>query len=252
MGSTEITDKINKLAEIDAEVLAKLPSIDFHKDVDGFGRIIDMCSKADSLLDEILDVVSCQPSIVISDPYASSILLKMRHKIPFTSVNIYRLLLDRADGIDSDVNKYGDQALDDLTNCYDFFGYYLRKRNIGALICPISPVAEISRYYYEVRELYALGLRSACIALCRALIEMSLKCIIKPGSNLCKTIEIARKEGVVSEEIARVAHKVRIEANDVLHLNRKKENDKIRLEEIILNTVAVVEYIFRERASNNQ
>lgn len=71
--------------------------------------------------------------------------------------------------------------------------------------------------YEEASKCYSAGLHTAAAIMCRRLIELSVKEKGAEGPNLYQKIEHLVKSGLLTPELGRVAHAIRIIGNDGAH-----------------------------------
>lgn len=197
------------------------------------------------------------------------------NKDKYLSVSAYKNLSellnkDRNDDEKITTNLYDqliadhDDLLLEFHSWFDVIGYYIRRIKVGPIIYTSNLPQSVEKYFSEVRQTYAFGLYRASVIMCRSIIEISLfnklkrkKLIPDVKSNVANMrnylddklidfIRIAKINHIINEQLLDQSHKIRIAANNVLHL----KEDEIKLAEndvldIIRDTVAVVEYLYK-------
>jgi hypothetical protein len=140
--------------------------------------------------------------------------------------------------------------------------YYLAKIKIGPIISSSKIPDNLGAYFEEVKEAYAFGLYRSCVALSRAILEMSLfdklkrkgffkeqkvvQMQLEKEDKLSRFINEAKWHKILNPENAELAHKVRDAANRVLHSKERESKPKEKEAlEIIFNTIRVIEWLYR-------
>jgi hypothetical protein len=111
-------------------------------------------------------------------------------------------------------------------------------------IAGLAPLSVVS-YLKEGTRCWLYGFHGACISLCRACLEESLKVatpapILNP-SPLDLLIDEARQKQVLDDCLAAMAHSIRKKANKFLHGHPITEEDS---RETLDNTRSIVEQVF--------
>lgn len=144
----------------------------------------------------------------------------------------------------------------------DAVEYYEGLYEVG-LVLSTHPVPEsVQDYFLEIREAYAYSLYRSAIALCRSLIEISLKekvvetGIVKgstDGMTLAKLAMKATDEGLINQRINEQIRSVRKSANSLLHshvrLGFKSQTDVIRM---IKETVSIIEFLHSSKSNGKK
>jgi hypothetical protein len=110
--------------------------------------------------------------------------------------------------------------------------------------------ADVSRLLREATRAYLFGLNRACISMCRALIEGSLKERVPRQAvrdeqyqfdkgPLQALIDVSAQRGVLDDTMRKVAHSIRQAGNEALH---EKEPTDERSWEVLLGTRALIEH----------
>lgn len=155
---------------------------------------------------------------------------------------------------------------DEFHSFFDIYGYYEAKCKIGPIISSLQVPEGIIAYFEEIKEVFAFGQFRSCIALCRALLEMSLwdrlnrkkvftdsdsnvtSIDVAKEDNLYKYINLAKYNKILDGSGFKKANSIRKTSNSILHI-RKGElkvdaKDAFR---VIFNTVQIVEDLYRDQ-----
>ena len=235
-------------------------------------------SRAFKLRNEIATDFSDVLNIKIYDKEVRETLDKMRRNDKFYSIAFYESLAEswnlkaesHEEEMDASLEDYlysyskFDELLEEFHSWFSISAYYYKKIKIGPILSSSHVPESIKSYFGEIRNAYAFGLYKSSIALCRALLEMSLfDKLKKKGAfkevktkvthidsakedNLYRYIFLAKQKRVLNKINVDKAHQVRISANKILHIKDKEA--KIKEKEafdIILNTVEVIESLYR-------
>jgi hypothetical protein len=109
------------------------------------------------------------------------------------------------------------------------------------------PYAAVQRYFTEAHRCYLLGLNTACVAVCRAILEAALKDKLGPQNSFDDLLD--ESEGILDAERLLWANRVRSAGNLALH-NQDKFQGKYSdtgVEEILLNTRKIIEDLYSNR-----
>jgi len=127
----------------------------------------------------------------------------------------------------------------------------LNKKTFRLEAPPITGLAPSSvvSYLKESTRCWLYGFHGACVSLCRACLEETLKEALKKAtpisilntSRLDLPIDEARQNQVLDDCMAEVAHSIRKKANKFLHGDPITEEDS---RETLDNTRSVVEQVF--------
>lgn len=217
-------------------------------------------------------------NLIVHDPTIIKILDQIRDKEKFYSVSFCEEIVklnrkrdNKFEELDITITLHDylslqfDDIFDEFNTWFSVIDYYYSKIKIGPIISSNHIPPNIIVYFNELRETFAFYQYRASIIMCRAILEMALfdsllrKKIITKNvpkvtpidisreDKLHSFIRIARKNNILDKRHADIAHKIRQTANNTLHLKdhhpvQVTENETL---EVILNTVAVVEKIYR-------
>ena len=147
---------------------------------------------------------------------------------------------------------------------FGIIDYYYRKLKIGPIVSSSTLPQNILSYFNEIRETYAFGQYRSSIALCRALLEMTLLDKLKKlkvfadrnsnvisidvakEDNLFQYIKLAKWKRILDRKMINSAHEIRMISNKILH--RKDESIKPTEKtafKIISETVMLIETMYR-------
>lgn len=207
--------------------------------------------KASSIEEKIKDHLSRNTNIIIHDTALSNILNRIRDGKESPCIAIYNKLTEIIQGTEDDYDKYSNDALLEFTGQYDHVKYYLRKRQIGALISMYEIKDTLKDLFFEIRELYALSLDKSCITLCRAILEKALRIKLNNYKDeLSELINKGNRDRRYNENLKEKAHRVRQVANDVLHLADDNLTINVSLESVINDTIEFVEHLHNRPREN--
>ena len=275
-----ILENARKLDKLEKDFLAftyeaKRPSGE--DDVTGFlAEALRIATEAFQVRNQIVADFHEVKELRIYDKNAIRILDQIRQDDRFYSISFYEALIAKINvNIDNYFDKYevsvsdfleskSDDLFSDFHSWFSVTGYYYDKMQIGPMITSLKVPDHVLVYFDELRETFAFGQYRSSVALCRALLEMSLYMKLKAKGafknrdtkvtsidvakedNLNRYINMAKWEKVLDSESCGVAHEVRTAANSVLHLrDSSKQFDRKETMKIILDTVRVVEMLYR-------
>ena len=112
--------------------------------------------------------------------------------------------------------------------------------------------SDVERYFCEAHQCYLYGFPVACAALCRAILEASLRMKLRGKfSDLADRIEEAHALGILSQERRVWAYEVKDAGNNAIHqYDRFARGDlSNKVEECLIKTRAIVEELLVGRDS---
>jgi Domain of unknown function (DUF4145) len=112
--------------------------------------------------------------------------------------------------------------------------------------------SDVERYFSEAHQCYLYGFPVACAALCRAILEASLRMKLRGKfPDLADRIEEARAQGMLSQERRVWAYEVKDAGNNAIHQYERfaKGDLSNKVEECLLKTRAIVEELLVGRDS---
>ena len=155
---------------------------------------------------------------------------------------------------------------DEFHSFFDIYGYYEAKCKIGPIISSLHVPGGILSYFEEIKEVFAFGQYRSCIALCRALLEMSLwdrlsrKKVFKDSDsnvtsidvakedNLYKYINLAKYHNILDAGGVKIANEIRKISNGILHIRSRDikvtERDAFK---VIFSTIQIIEDLYRDQ-----
>ncbi len=270
----EIIEIAKKIIKTDKRYLTLIKSSD-HRDV---SEIVDLIIGAVKLVNEIkLALAEHDPECLeIDDKDIREILKKIREDKPLLTAGAYITLSEylkpsSTDAINPDISdfaaNYSDQLFELFHSKFDINSYICNKLQVGPLLTSSSLPDELNNYFYELKEAYAYGLHKSCIALCRMLLEISFAdCLYKQKCykdavslsrkakdnphfefSLFENINIASSLNIISENLKKNAHKIRLNGNKTVHYKKEySKNDYIHSLEIIMNTITIIESLYTQ------
>jgi hypothetical protein len=151
----------------------------------------------------------------------------------------------------------------DFTEYYDFMAWSARRAVVGAILSDAPVPKNVIQYFEEIKESYSLFHYRACIALCRALLEISLYKELKRTGwkppyrqniyinqseeevTLSRLIATAFRKRLLDGKNKEKAHSIRKAGNQILHPAATKEQTISELTlGIIRDTVSVLNCLF--------
>lgn len=283
-----ITEKVRKLDQLEKEFLrftyeSKKPENETELK-EFFYEQINIAGKADEIRKEILSDPAYYEKTILQVPKDVERTLREIRKQKqdrFYTIKFLSGLAKQIEQTTEDVEEIDKRSfknylsaldeerwfLSDFTNEYDFIDYYYSKMKIGPIIASFHIPDYIQDYFNEIRETYALGLYRSSVALCRALLEMSLfdklsrKGVFRDRNSkvtnmdmvkedtLIRFIYLGKRERILNNEKKDLAHGIRKSANNILHLKGKNKKEDLPLSEkdtfeIVINTIKVIEYLY--------
>ena len=280
-----IIDKARRLAQLEKEFLtftyeSKKPKTEEELE-QYFEKFLTICMRAFETRIAIITDEDFYNRSAINVPHdVEKMLKKIRHNDKFYSISSYESTAkflnknteDMRDRLDETVQDYlvkfseEDDFFSKFHEEVDWLNYYYAKMKIGPIISSFNIPKNVSLYFVEIKDSYAFELYRACVALCRALLEMSLydklsrKKILKDEhvkvsdikeakqDNLFKYIRLAGMRKVLDKKNTSLAHHVRKMGNEVLHLRKDLDSQPVKEEkalDIIINTLEVIEFLYK-------
>jgi len=157
-----------------------------------------------------------------------------------------------------------DDLFSDFHSWFDIIGYYQSRIRIGPIISMAKVPDHILAYFDEAKDTFAFMQYRSTIALSRALLEMVLFDKLKGKrafsntdpkvtdinvareDNLCRYINLAKFHKLLTQSEGDIAHKVREQANSILHNKTSKSKpNELETLEIVLDTMKLVEKLYR-------
>jgi len=240
------------------------------------GESIRIASEAFAARNEILDDFKDVTELRIIDKQVLKVLDNVRRCDKFYSIafheNIGEMLNAKTENETDKISITIEDVLHDkfhdlfseFHSWFDLIGYYFNRIQIGPIISSSKVPSYLLSYFDELKESYAFGQYKASTALCRTLIEIALyeklkakgafknkdpKVIninVAKEDNLNRYINMAKWEKILSEFSADAAHKIRLTANDVLHVKEApRKLDQKFVFDTIISTVNIVEELYR-------
>ena len=114
-----------------------------------------------------------------------------------------------------------------------------------------APNGAVQRYFQEAHDCYLYGFNTACVVLCRAILEAALQHTIPPkdreGKSVVGQVHIAQQKGLLSRERASWAEEIYTAGNLAIHNYPKFERQYQpgKLEELFWKARAVVESLYK-------
>jgi hypothetical protein len=248
------------------------------KEPEDIDTILELITEASSLVDKIkLDLAKYDPdALEIQDNNIRIALKRINGGEKFRSVIAYetilRFLKEKSNENTSDyeppdfISDYWNELFRIFHSRFDINSYFYSKLEIGPLITSVSVSPTLKEYFAELREAYAHGLYKSCVAICRTLLEVSLKDglskiekyrnttdILKMGKNkadfefsLFENISIAYSLGLVSKDLKEKANTIRTQGNKIVHSKDGNSKEKqTNVYEIVKNTIEIIESLYR-------
>lgn len=248
--------------------------------VEYFSELLGLCSSAYLLWNEIKLELGEVSILQIVDPDARKIVRKIRDDYDFLVIRQYvtiaRILNTSIDDINeqhpTDFGDFVQERFDDLFSefhsWFDIGTYYRRKAQIGCIVVALPHDRTIDQYYSEIREAYAFTCYRACVALCRAVIELVLYDTLKKRKLLKNVGEIDIETGrkrefhlgrlivqaakypagnpIIGEADIERAWRIKDKAERILHFRDRSGGDELDVPEdeafdLIKDTIAIVE-----------
>ena len=192
-------------------------------------------------------------SITFYENVAEMLNVNTENDADIISLSIHDVLHDKFDDLFSEFHSY-----------FDVVGYFFEKIKIGPIISSLKIPAHLLSYFNELKESYAFGQYKASTALCRSLLEIALYEKLKARGvfknknpkvtnidvtkedNLCRYINMAKWEKMLSKSSGDTAHEIRRAANEVLHAKKvRAELDRKFVMDTIFSTVKIIEELYR-------
>ena len=234
---------------------------------------IDAFEVRNKILADFHDITN----LTIHDPSVVITLDKIRNNDHFCSISFYEGLADlfnrntedQREKWDISIEEYlhttFDELFDDFHSGFSVYGYYTAKMKIGPIITSFHVPQNILGYFDEIKETFAFGQYRSTIALCRALLEMTLfdklnrLKVFKSSNpkitsideakkdNLYEYIHLAKWKRIINHNDVEAAHRVRKSSNGILHIKDResKPTEKVTFE-IIFDTVKLIESLYRQ------
>ena len=243
-----------------------------------FREAVAISAKAFDLKNEILSEFHDTTSLSIHDNEVLRTLDTIRSGRKMYSISFYenfaRFVNEKfenlQDKLDVTLTDYlcssKGSLFDEFHSFFDIYGYYEAKCKIGPIISSLHVPGGILSYFEEIKEVFAFGQYRSCIALCRALLEMSLwdrlsrKKVFKDSDsnvtsidvakedNLYKYINLAKYHNILDAGGVKIANEIRKISNGILHIRSRDikvtERDAFK---VIFSTIQIIEDLYRDQ-----
>jgi hypothetical protein len=243
-----------------------------------FRKAVAMSAKAFDLKNEILTELHDTASLSIYDSEVLRTLDIIRRNEKMYSISFYENFAkfvnekfeNWQDKLDLTLTDYlcssGKDLSEEFHSSFDLYGYYEAKAKVGPIISSLQVPPAILSYFEEIKNVFAFGQYRSCIALCRALLEMSLwdrlsrkkvftdtdskvtSIDVAKEDNLYKYINLAKYNNILDGSGVNTANNIRKTSNGILHIRSRvvKIDEKDALK-IIFSTVQIVEELYRDQ-----
>jgi hypothetical protein len=242
-----------------------------------FEEAIRLAAAAFAARNEILEDFKDVTELTIIDKRVLRTLDAIRHDDKFYSIAFHENIAEMlnanaendADRISLSIHDVLHDKFDDLFSefhsWFDIIGYYFDKIKVGPIISSLKVPAHLLSYFDELKESYAFGQYKASTALCRTLLEIAMYDKLKAKGafknkdskvtsidvtkedNLCRYINMAKCEKMLSKNSTDTAHEIRRAANEVLHAKEAgKKLDRKFVIDTIFSTVKIVEELYSD------
>lgn len=276
----QIIENARKLEELEAKYIKLMYETKRPETEDEFYdytfKMFEIGKKAFDIRNEIVEKYPYKTNLQIHDENVKTTLDKIRHNGNYYSISFFKNYIEVLENKTGKSLNYSttlddflrhekyDELFDDFFSGFNIATYYFEIMRIGPIVSS-SHIPEMARQYFdEIRHAYAFELFSACIALCRAMLEMCLfdklrkKGYFKESKiveinmvkedKLHKLIGQAKREHLLNSETQQLAHKVRFAANKIIHPRNKETNSEFHRRnafDYIQDTVKVIEYLYK-------
>ena len=179
----------------------------------------------------------------------------------FVKVIVTDIIKSRESLTDNKLRVIEDLVKDDPELIEELLDDYFSRELVGDVPGCVDRVMQLSRleasripsditngYLKEAVRTYVMGLPQACIALCRAALEQSLKENMTYQSKghfveLRKLIDEAETAGVLDATTRRIAKDIARDANNVLH---EKPTDLKKAKQMLIALRGVLQHVYSE------
>jgi len=101
-------------------------------------------------------------------------------------------------------------------------------------------IPAVTDFLQLVTRSYIWGFDTECTILCRSAMEQAIENRVGSGYRLVDLINVAKKKGVINNDIADIAHKIREKANKILHRDPNVTEDALGTIKETVRVISVV------------
>ena len=229
-----------------------------------FRKAAMLSMEAVELKNTILGEMHNVKEIQLKDTEAKNTLDRLINKKRFastafaeTTAELFKLDIDQSlDTIEMNLETYisgekHDELWKDFFSWFFISEYYFRMIQLETINLSNNTSDTLGKYYQEIKKAYVLGLDKSCIALSRDLLEIALrdrlqkKRAFKEGyittinvaveDPLERYITVGFKLGLLTKHDTDLAHQVRKNAKNILHID---DNDNFSVRGLALKTIS--------------